>query len=227
MERKNILKNVLRLIFIVVFNIFFFVIGGAQHPASVWIAYGFIHFSYMMFLFAPVILGDESGNTEAGLTIHAISFVYFVITFAECLVFILIKMNTYKASLLVNILVAAVYFVVLIIDTLVNGHTLEQQRIHEMELDYVRDGSRKLGALMQSGLDRDAQRQVEYLYDLIHSSPVKSDPSVYGYEQKVIILINALEDDIASGDINSINATIAGIKKNADERNNILKNIYR
>lgn len=37
---------------------------------------------------------------------------------------------------------------------------------------------------------------------------------------------NVLEDDIASGDINSINATIAGIKKNTNERNSILKARY-
>jgi hypothetical protein len=35
-----------------------------------------------------------------------------------------------------------------------------------------------------------------------------------------------LEDDIASGDINGINATMAGIKKNAKERNSILKARY-
>lgn len=37
---------------------------------------------------------------------------------------------------------------------------------------------------------------------------------------------NVLEDDIASGDINSVNATMAGIKKNANERNSILKARY-
>lgn len=37
---------------------------------------------------------------------------------------------------------------------------------------------------------------------------------------------NVLEDDIASGDINGINATMAGIKKNAKERNSILKARY-
>ena len=227
MKRQNILKNVLRLIFLVVFNVFFFVIGGAHHPASVWIAYGFVHFSYIMFLFAPLILGDKSGLTEAGLTIDAISFAYFVITFVECVAFILIKMDTYKVCLLTNVFIAAVYFVVLLIDTMANGHTLERQKIHEMEMDYIKEGTLRLNALMQSGLSRDMQKQVEYLYDLIHSSPAKSDPSVYGYEQKVLALISALEDAITSGNANDINNTIFEIKKNASERNRILKTVYR
>ncbi len=66
---------------------------------------------------------------------------------------------------------------------------------HEKELNYIREGSSKLRALLDMGLDKDIYKQVEYLYDLIHSSPAKSDISVYDYEQKVLELINTLKHE--------------------------------
>ena len=46
MKKKIALWIILDLIFLIVFNTVFFVAGGADHPASVWISYGFIHFAY-------------------------------------------------------------------------------------------------------------------------------------------------------------------------------------
>ena len=60
MNRRNILQIALKMIFVVIFNISFFIISGIHHPVSVWIAYGFIHFSYVTFLFVPKLLGEKS-----------------------------------------------------------------------------------------------------------------------------------------------------------------------
>ena len=73
MNRRNILQIALKMIFVVIFNISFFVISGIHHPVSVWIAYGFIHFSYVTFLFAPKLLGEKSKLFELGLSNDTIS----------------------------------------------------------------------------------------------------------------------------------------------------------
>lgn len=56
MNKKSLLYILLDLIFLAVFNTVFFVVGGTEHPASVWIAYGFIHFSYIMVLVTPFLV---------------------------------------------------------------------------------------------------------------------------------------------------------------------------
>ena len=40
MNKKSILFILLDLVFLAVFNTVFFVVGGTNHPASVWVAYG-------------------------------------------------------------------------------------------------------------------------------------------------------------------------------------------
>ena len=47
--KKNILTVILNTVFIVVFNTLFFLNGGTQHVASIWITYGFLHFAYLWF----------------------------------------------------------------------------------------------------------------------------------------------------------------------------------
>ena len=42
MNKKTVLWIILDLIFLAIFNTVFFVMTGLQHPASVWISYGFI-----------------------------------------------------------------------------------------------------------------------------------------------------------------------------------------
>lgn len=223
MNRRNILQIALKMIFVVIFNISFFIISGIHHPVSVWIAYGFIHFSYVTFLFAPKLLGEKSKLSELGLSNDTISLTYFFIVFIEGLFFIILKMKTYKLCLLVNLFITSIYFIILIINVLANEHTITQNRTYEKELNYIREGSSKLSALLDMGLDKDIYKQVEYLYDLIHSSPAKSDISVYDYEQKVLELINTLSMNILAGNMKDINENLLNIKINANERNRILK----
>ena len=52
--RKNIIKIILYAIFPFLFNIMFFMLGGAEHPASVWISYVWIHIAYFIMVATPL-----------------------------------------------------------------------------------------------------------------------------------------------------------------------------
>ena len=64
MNKKSILYILLDLVFLAVFNTVFFVVGGTNHPASVWAAYGFIHFSYIMVLVTPFLVRKNSNAAD-------------------------------------------------------------------------------------------------------------------------------------------------------------------
>lgn len=44
MNKKRILWILLDLVFLIIFNTIFFMLGGVHNKTSVWVAYGFIHF---------------------------------------------------------------------------------------------------------------------------------------------------------------------------------------
>ena len=60
------------LIFIIIFNAMFFILGGTDHSVSVWISYGFIHFAYLMLIVTPFFM--RRGKSEQCLASRYILF---------------------------------------------------------------------------------------------------------------------------------------------------------
>lgn len=223
MNKKHILWIILDLVFLIVFNVVFFVAGGTDHPASVWISYGFIHFSYMMLLVTPLLIRKSTNMAVLGFPLLSISYAYFMVAFVTGLVFIFIHPKSYKAALIAQVIIAGIYAVMLLLHMIANENTAESVKRHEMELKYVRDASAKLKGIMDSISDKRLCKKVEKLYDLLHSSPVKSNDSVREYELTVLDLIEELKKNIDQNDISAAETTISKIEKTANERNRCLK----
>lgn len=223
MDKKRFLWIILDLVFLIVFNVVFFVAGGTKHEASVWISYGFIHFAYIMMLITPFLVKKSTNTAVLGFPLYSISSAYFLVAFIVGLIFIFTHPESYKMSLIVQVIIAGIYAIMLISNMIANEHTAESVERHEMELRYVKDASAHLKSIMDSVSDKAMRKKIERLYDLLHSSPAKSNNTVRDYELTVLDLIDVLEDSLNRGDIPAANATISKIERNASERNRQLK----
>lgn len=223
MNKKNVLWILLDLVFLLVFNVVFFVAGGTQHPASVWISYGFIHFAYIMLLVTPFLIRKSNNTAILGLSLYSISSVYFFLAFITGVVFIVMHPESYRASLIVQVVIAGFYAVVLLSNMIANEHTADYMERHEVELQYVKQSSAKLKGIMETVSDKSLKKKIERAYDLFHSSPAKSSAEVRNNEAAVMDLIEVLERDIEKSDTVAANATLERIIWNANERNRKLK----
>lgn len=223
MNKKNILWILLDLVFLVVFNVVFFVAGGTQHPASVWISYGFIHFAYIMLLVTPFLVRKSSSAAVFGFSLYSISSTYFFVAFITGIVFVVMHPETYKASLLVQVVIAGIYAIMLLSNMIANEHTADSIERHEVELQYVKQSSAMLKGIMEMTDDKTLKKKIEKAYDLLHSSQVKSSSSVRDYEVTVMDLIEVLEGNVSRNDVVAANTTLEKIMKNANERNRRLK----
>lgn len=223
MDKKRILWILLDLVFLIVFNIVFFVAGGTDHPTSVWISYGFIHFAYIMLLVTPYLIRKSTNTAVLGFPLYSISSAYFIVAFVVGLIFIFTHPESYKAALIVQVIIAGIYAAMLISHMIANESTAYSIERHEIELRYVRDASAKLKGIMDSISDKQLRKKVEKLYDLLHSSPAKSNISVRDYELTVLELIDVLEGKVDGNDIPAVEITISQIERNASERNLRLK----
>lgn len=218
LNKKSVLWLILDLIFLVIFNIVFFVIGGAEHPVSVWISYCFIHFAYLMLLVTPK-LRKSSSSAVFGFSLYSISSTYFLIALVTGVVFILVRSESYKVSLVVQVIIAGIYAIMLISHMIANEHTADSIECHEMELQYVKECSARLKGVMNCVEDKKVKKQIEKAYDLIHGSQVKSNNSARDYELMVMDMIEVLEQNISRNDLIAASTTIEKIIRNADERN--------
>ncbi len=224
MNKKSILWILLDLVFLIVFNTVFFVVGGFSHPASVWLSYAFMHFAYLMVVITP-ILTNKSTRAAAvfGFSLYSVSAVYFLAEFVVGLLFVLFRMESVKPALVVQIVLAGVYAVMLIANLIANESTAEQLEKQEEEVAYMKKAAGRVKLLLDKLSDKKANREVEKVYDLIHGSPTKSDPSVSSLEREINSRVSDLEYAVKENAVEDVLAATATLTALVEERNQKLK----
>lgn len=224
--KKNILWILLDLVFLIIFNTIFFVAGGNEHPASVWISYAFIHFSYIMILATPLLIRKSSNSAIFGFSLYSISSVYFFLEFVVGLVFIFIGSESYKSALLTQIIIAGIYAILLLANMIANEQTADNIERHEEEIIFIKESSSRVKLLLGKLSDKKVNKELEKLYDLLHSSPAKSINSVKNIEIDVSNRIGELEGLIRAEDTANSIDICKNIISLVEERNSILKSSH-
>jgi len=225
MKRVNNLWFLLNSLFLIVFNLLFFMLcdlGNAN--ASVWISYGFIHFAYFALLVTPFLVRKgNSAVTDYRRPLYAITATWFLTALVAGVTFIVLAPDSAKVTISVHVVVAAVFIALLVANLLANEHTADSVERREVELQYVKESSATLQSVLQQITDRAVAKKVERVYDLIRSSPVRSNASVRSSEQQVINEIERLASVVAQNETEQIASISDKIYRLADERNRQLK----
>lgn len=219
MNKKSILYILLDLVFLAVFNIVFFVAGGTEHPASVWISYGFIHFSYLMILVTPFLIRKSSSQAVFGFSLYSISSTYFLVEFIVGLIFIFLRQESVKAALIVQVIIAGIYAVILIAHLLANESTADSVERREEEVSYIKTAASRVKSLMGKLDNKKANKEIEKVYDLLHSSPTKTISSAHSLELEIKNKISELEGVVAAKDNDAVITLTGELLQTIEERN--------
>ena len=223
MKKTDILVRIMETIFLTVFNAVFFLLAGFDHSASVWISYGFIHFSYAMLLITPFLTRKGKNSALFGATIYAISAVYFLISLVVGIIFILVDPETINTPVVVQLIVAGLYGIILIANLLANEHTADAEEKRQYEIAYVKNASAQLKNLLDNIEDKAAKKRVEKVYDAINSSPVKSHHSLAQAENDILQTIDELEDAALAENNDAVISLAKSLLSAVNERNMRLK----
>ncbi|HOZ95691.1 MAG TPA: hypothetical protein PLS07_09685 [Niabella sp.] len=223
MEKLKFFWYLLNSIFLIVFNIYFFLLKGTEQPTSVWISYASIHLAYLMFLLTPLFVRKGSYSADYGHPLFVITTIYFFLALAIGVFFMILSSKTYTVVLLVQITIVAIFAVLFLANLIANKHTADNIEKHEEELKYVKESTSRLDGLLKRISDKATRKKVETAYDLIHSSQVKSSYKVKLFEQDVIYEIGKLENALTQTNIETIQLIVDKICNLANERNRQLK----
>ena len=219
MKRKNVLTLLLELVFLVVFNLVFFVVGSLPHKASVWISYVCIHFAYLMVLATPFLNRKNLNPSIFGVSLESISATYFFVEFVVGLFFILIARNWLKACLVSQIVIAGIYAAILLIKLITNEQTADKVAKREAEVAYIKNAASELKALVGKTSDKKANKAIEKAYDAVHASPVKSSATVEETEKRISCTVAELSDAVKRNDATYIIALANEIIELTNKRN--------
>jgi len=225
MKKTTVLWIILDLIFLIIFNSIFFVVGGTKHDSSVWISYGFIHFAYFMLLLTPALIRKSESAAVFGFSLYSISAVYFFVEFAAGIVFILLPPEKSTMAFLVQICIAGIYGILLVSSLIANEHTADAEEKRQTQIAYVKELSAKLNGLMDKVKDKEAKKKIEKVYDTVYSSPVKSHPDLEKMENTIIQSVNELENEITAENKDKIISLAETLLSAVNERNLRLKNL--
>lgn len=201
-------------LFVILFNVVFFILGGSSHPASVWISYGFIHFAWLCFVAAP-LLSEKNDHAVSRLSVYSVSGVYFLAELVVGLIFIFAAPQSSKAALVIQIVLFGVYLAALLPVLLANRHTSELTQQRTMDSQDIQAMAARVRNLTDRLADETANREIRRVLDQLNALPLSRVDRLYSPE--VQSLLSALEEAVKKEDAQSA-------AKYAQELQRILKN---
>ena len=224
LSKKSFYNLISAVIAVAVLNIVFFSwYGATKNPASVWISYGFIHFSLISIL-ATSSLGKKYGNVgNIAATLQLTSVLYFVSEFIAGVVFIILRQKFFQLALTVQIVLAGLYAIGVIYNLKNSDLTLEQTTRANNEKITIKLMESKLKNLLRSCKDEITKGKLEQAYELVKSSPVAISNATQMTEESMNETIREIADALIENDYEAANTYINNLVDLTNERNELLK----
>jgi hypothetical protein len=209
---------------------------------TIWISYGFIHFAYALLLLTPLFIKRGSASYIYSRPIYAITISYFLtelitgITLilrasviinttydSPVITFFLAIPDSFSHTVIIHVILTGIFLAWLISNLIANEHTANSVQRRKMELQYVKESSSRINSILRQVTNKPAAKKIERVYDLIHSSPVKSSTGVHSLEEEIIDNISLLENAVKQDNIEQVGLITDKIQQLAENRNNKLK----
>lgn len=223
MNKQTVLWVLLDLVFLIVFNVVFFVVGGTTHQPSAWLSYGFIHFAYLMVLITPLLTRKSSNASVFGFALYSVAATYFLIELVVGAIFIILDQEDIKIALVTQVVLAGIFLVMLLSHMIANEKTADSVVRKEAEVAYILTATTRLKSQLGATGDKQTDKAIEKAYDLVRTSPTKSDPSVSQYEFAILDAIDGLEAAVSRKELQAVRDYAAQIINNANERKQRLR----
>ena len=171
MQKSKGLKIALYCLFPVVFNLFFFLLSDGGHPASVWIAYAFIHLAWVLLIATPLLAPSGPSKGFLNLSVYSISLIFFLAELLIGLVIIVMHPQTIKATILIQALLLAVYAAILIPVLITNEHSERKMEQRQRGAEDIRELCTQVKALFNVIPDEKLNRELQRTYNALHAAP--------------------------------------------------------
>ena len=174
--KNNMLKVVIGLIFLVLFNGLFFYLGGTEHTEISWICYAFIHASYLCILLTPLFCKSGKGLEVLSYSLYLRALFYFFTELIVGIVCIAISPESPTWPLIIQGVLLAIFLVLQIMSVLANDATIQTVQKQKEESIYIQTMAQRIRTCMRSISDMNIKKQVERCYDAVNNSSLQSYP---------------------------------------------------
>ncbi len=222
MNSKQIMRTVVYIGYIIIYNLIFFMKGGMDSSVAGWIAYGFVWLAILISYIAPLYCKNYKRIPENLVTNYTFSWIYSAVTIVFNAIVILLKIKSVPLTLILNLIFVVFYLQQLFYSLRVNYEVETNLERTDAERQFVRDVSKKLQMCRQMTDDAVLKKEIEKAYDAVRSCPLKSNDMAMNYEIKIIGLVDTLESKLDNNQNQEIPGIVQDILNNVNKRNAML-----
>lgn len=222
MNSKQIMRTVVYIGYIIIYNLIFFMKGGMDSSVAGWIAYGFVWLAILISYIAPLYCKNYKRIPENLVTNYTFSWIYSAVTIVFNAIVILLKIKSVPLTLILNLIFLVLYLQQLFYSLRVNYEVETNLERTDAERQFVRDVSKKLQMCRQMTDDAALKKEIEKAYDAVRSCPLKSNDMAMNYEIKIIGLVDTLESKLDNNQNQQIPGIVQDILNNVNKRNAML-----
>lgn len=222
MNSKQIMRTVVYIGYIIIYNLIFFMKGGMDSSTAGWIAYGFVWLAILISYIAPLYCKNYKRIPENLVTNYTFSWIYSAVTIVFNAIVILLKIKSVPLTLILNLIFVVLYLQQLFYSLRVNYEVETNLERTDAERQFVRDVSKKLQMCRQMTDDATLKKEIEKAYDAVRSCPLKSNDMAMNYEIKIIGLTDTLESKMDNNQNQEVPGIVQDILSNVKKRNAML-----
>jgi hypothetical protein len=219
--KKSALGALLILIFLVVFNVCFFMVIKA-FTSSFWVSYAFICFSYILLVLSIVLMPKRKDSTVLGFPVVYLSSLYFVIELILGLAFIF-RHADFIVVFISQFILAGIFTFMIVSNLFVNESIKSSAQKSDEDIFYIKNVVSELSMLQSNIADNQLGKKIEKLTEAFRYGQVITNPALAEIESKIMIKIQSLKQSISFGDNNNANVIIDDINLLLSERNSKIK----
>ena len=224
--KANIIKIVIGLIFLIVFNVLFFLLGGTERSDTEWVCYGFIHAAYLCLLVTPLFCNAGKGETVLSASLYLRALFYF---FTELVIGIgFIWYDSYNPipivwPAIIQGILLAVFLILQLMSVLANDATKASLAKQRQERVYIRSLAENLKEAMRQVNDPALRKQIANCYESLRNSSLKSFPEAAAAEMELEGAVNTLCSAIEIGDMSKLTQQIQNVQVAMRHRNQAIR----
>ncbi len=224
--KANIIKIVIGLIFLIVFNVLFFLLGGTERSDTEWVCYGFIHAAYLCLLVTPLFCNAGKGETVLSASMYLRALFYF---FTELVIGIgFIWYDSYNPipivwPAIIQGILLAVFLILQLMSVLANDATKASLAKQRQERVYIRSLAENLKEAMRQVNDPALRKQIANCYESLRNSSLESFPEAAAAEMELEGAVNTLCSAIEIGDMSKLTQQIQNVQVAMRHRNQAIR----
>lgn len=221
--RDTFLKVLAQLVFPVVFNVLFFVIGGTQHTAGTWVSYGFIHAAYLCLLAVPYYTNYGRGMTILSYAQYPMAILYFLAELVIGIVIMIMSVENPKWPAIIQGVLFAVFVLVQVVNQIANNSTAGSMKKQKEESLFIQTLAQRIKLCLGDVTDPEARKQVVRCYDAITNCSLESFPEAQDAELEMRNAVEMLCTAIDEQNNEQIMLTSKKVVRAIQERNAVIK----